>query len=199
MAQDYKIQAVAPDTRSYETKFGQMTSYKIKLVDVDKPVELSQKASTPAPQAGQTLHGHIEESQYGPKFKKEQQQAFGVMSSTSSGSWNGQGKSSGFSGKFQSDPFTMYLSYAKDIAVALIATKDGFDSEKFGAILEEVIAGGKTLYNERPGAETKEDKKEDTLPDDASWDVDKAVDFSEIDKIFGKSDSVKTGEEVPFD
>lgn len=167
MAQEYKIQAVSGETRTYDTKFGQMISYKLKLEGVETPVELGQKTTTPAPQAGATLSGHIEETQYGPKFKKEQAQ-FGTgftpsaTSSPSTNSSNSRGNNS--------DPFTMYLSYAKDILVGLMASghspdEKGFD-DLYADALELVATGGKTLYNDRPGAEpqdpttTKDDDSE---------------------------------------
>lgn len=69
----YSITSVSTAVRDYETKFGAMKSYKI-MLDGGEVVELSQKASTPAPTVGQELEGHIEEGQYGKKFKKEFQQ-----------------------------------------------------------------------------------------------------------------------------
>lgn len=156
----YIIQAVSPETRTYDTKYGQMISYKLKLEGVDTPVELGQKTTTPAPQTGGTLNGTIDTSgQYGPKFKKENAQ-FGGGFTSSPQSSNGQSESprtnsGSISSKFGGDQFTMYLSYAKDLAVALVETKEGFTTDKYGELLEEVTAGGKTLYNDRPGAEPK--------------------------------------------
>lgn len=160
---EYKIQAVSQETRTYDTKFGPMVSYKLKLDGVDAPVELGQKATTPAPIAGVTLNGHIEETQYGPKFKKEQAQFGGgftpsATSSPSTNSSNSRGNNS--------DPFTMYLSYAKDILVALVGSTDGFTEQAYARLLDSAIAGGKTLYDYRPGAEpqdpttTKDDDSE---------------------------------------
>lgn len=152
----YTITAVSAETRKYDTQFGQMISYKLKLEGVDGVVELGQKTTTPAPQQGQVLQGHIEETPYGPKFKKEQAQGFGGgggFTQSSSPSPTAQPATSGGSkGKFDNDPFTMYLSYAKDIYVAQEAAGT-FDPEHFAKALEEVIIGGETLYNGRPGAE----------------------------------------------
>lgn len=52
---------------------GPMMSYKVIFQGDPKTiVELSQKASSPAPKKGDVLEGHIDMSgQYGPKFKKE--------------------------------------------------------------------------------------------------------------------------------
>lgn len=151
----YTIQAVSQQTRSYETKFGPMTSYKLKLEGHDVPVELGQKASSPAPRAGQTIDGHIEDGPYGPKFKKEYAQGgFGGQSSSGpSGSGMATNQTNHSKGGKEFDSFTMYLSYAKDVAVALITTKEGFNEDVYAKVLDSVITGGKTLYDNRPGAE----------------------------------------------
>ena len=154
----YTIKAVNPQVRSYETKFGPMASYKVLFEGDETPVEISQKATSPVPQVGDTVEGSIDMSApYGPKFKKEFSGGFGGGGSQQAGS-AAAGKAGG---KFQSDPFTMYLSYSKDVAVALLNTKEGFTEEKFSDVLEAVITGGKTLYGSRPGAEETEEKKEE--------------------------------------
>lgn len=68
---DYKIAGVAKDPREYQSKFGDMKAYKLKLDGVEEPVEWSRKADSPAPKAGETISGTIEETQYGKKFKKD--------------------------------------------------------------------------------------------------------------------------------
>lgn len=52
---------------------GPMMSYKVMFEETgDKVIEMSQKASSPAPKAGDKLEGSIDmSSQYGPKFKKD--------------------------------------------------------------------------------------------------------------------------------
>lgn len=62
--------------------------------------------------------------------------------------------------KPQGDNYTMYLSYAKDLAGYCIA--DGkFSSKLFAELLDQVSEGGKVLYEARPGAvETPEPKPE---------------------------------------
>lgn len=70
---NYVIEAVNPKTRSYETKFGNMTSYQVKFKDLADAVEISKKDSSPAPAVGETLEGTISEGQYGKKFKKDYQ------------------------------------------------------------------------------------------------------------------------------
>lgn len=62
------------------------------------------------------------------------------------GGWQGGG---GGGGKPQGDQFTMYLSYAKDLAVAcIISTAKGvvFDSSTYAELLEAVATGGEQLF-----------------------------------------------------
>lgn len=78
-------------------------------------------------------------------------------------------------GKPSSDNFTMYLSYAKDIAVAMI--KDGkLDEAAYGEVLAAVAAGGEELYSHRPDAPQKEKEEvvEVTGNEDLLADINKA-------------------------
>jgi hypothetical protein len=54
----------------------------------------------------------------------------------------------------ETDPFTMYLSYAKDLAIACV-TEGTFHENLYAILLEAVEAGGSQLYESRPGAEQK--------------------------------------------
>lgn len=69
-----------------------------------------------------------------------------------------QGTSSGSSmkssGKPSFDSFTMYLSYAKDLAVACVS-EGKFDSKLYTEVLEAVEAGGAQLFEGRPDAPKK--------------------------------------------
>lgn len=173
----YTIRAVDPRTRTYQTKFGDMVSYKVLFEGDTTPVEISQKATTPAPKEGDVVEGTIDTSgQYGPKFKKEFGGGFGggSLSTPSASRRNDGGRNS--------DPFTMYLSYAKDVAVALIASKNGYDAEKFAEVLDDVITGGKTLYGSRPGAEAESEPV--------------AKPQAEPEQPFGSQDVVATVEDV---
>lgn len=136
-----------------------MVSYKVLFDGLDKAVEISQKATSRAPEVGDTVDGSIDMSApYGPKFKKEfSQGGFSAAPSSSTGSTPRRGES-------DADKFTMYLSYAKDVAVALIGTKEGFDADKFADILDQVEVGGKVLYSSRPGAEETKAKESEEAP-----------------------------------
>lgn len=85
-----------------------------------------------------------------------------------------EGFGGGFSGGGRSklqDQFTMYLSYAKDLAVASIHD-DKFDDKMYTELLGAVEAGGAQLYAGRPNAteveakvkEAFSDKKEELVP-----------------------------------
>ena len=191
MAQDYKVAQVSPETRTFSTKFGDMVSYKIKLEGVDEVIELAQKTSSQPPQSGDQLYGSIDTSgSFGPKFKKERRDSFGGGFGGQSQYQTGGGTrtqgTSASSGRFgNSDPFTMYLSYAKDLAVALVATKEGFDEDKYGKLLEAVTVGAKTLYNDRPGAE---DSKPEAKKDDLGLSPE---DYKEAVGIFDKEEPIE--------
>lgn len=78
-------------------------------------------------------------------------------------------------GKPSFDNFTMYLSYAKDIAVAMI--KDGkLDEAAYGVVLAAVAAGGESLYDRRPDAPKKEEDTVHPVDDNADLlaDINKA-------------------------
>ena len=164
MPQQYKIAEVG-NTRTFETKFGEMTSYKILLQGMRDEVELAQKTTTPAPRVGDELYGYIQDTNFGPKFKKEKREGGFTPSATSSQSTSFS-KSKG--SKFESDPFTMYLSYAKDILVAKIEAGHVKEDVSYDSLLDILIAGGNKLYNGRPGAEEKTETPKDKLPDEST-------------------------------
>ena len=71
------------------------------------------------------------------------------------------------------DSFTMYLSYAKDLAVCAVV--DGkFDTELYASVLDAVNTGAYVLYDNRPDAP---DKPTETKVDD-SWITEPTDDFN---------------------
>lgn len=149
----YTVAAVSPEVRSFGTRYGDMKSYKVRFQETgEQVVEIAQKASSQAPAVGQTLEGSIDTSgQYGPKFKKEYSGGdFQGSSRQSSGRTSNYGASHG-------DQFTMYLSYAKDVAVALIA-KDG-NLDKLSEYMQEVADAGEFLYNAHNSPQTDNEDK----------------------------------------
>lgn len=191
----YTVKAVNPTTRDYQTQFGDMKEYQVKFNEIEAVVKISQKATTAPPKEGDVLNGTIDMSaQYGPKFKKEYNPGGFGGSSAPQGSAQSSQTSTG-SRQTNSDPFTMYLSYAKDLAVALIASKGGYDEEQYAKVLDDVIDGGYTLYEKRPGGEPAQaaNKPQDETPGN-EWDDGDQIDMSKVDEVFGTS----SDDEVPF-
>lgn len=62
------------------------------------------------------------------------------------GGWQGGGNKG--SSK-PNDPYTMYMSYAKDLAIALTDTT-GFDGKRYQTLLDATISGANALYAARP-------------------------------------------------
>jgi hypothetical protein len=70
---NYKVTSAAK-LKDRESQYGTMTDYMMMLTDeanAPAAAELSQKQSSPVPKAGDILSGTIEQTNYGPKFKKE--------------------------------------------------------------------------------------------------------------------------------
>lgn len=71
----YKVLAVGSEganaPRHYESKYGSMVAYKLKLEGSNDIVELSKKSTSPAPAIGDTLNGTVEKTDFGHKFKAE--------------------------------------------------------------------------------------------------------------------------------
>lgn len=65
-----------------------------------------------------------------------------------------RGSAQSTGGKF--DNYTMYLSYAKDIAVAMLDKSGKLDEAAYGQVLSAVSNGGDTLYEGRPDAPKKD-------------------------------------------
>lgn len=81
------------------------------------------------------------------------------------------------------DQFTMYLSYAKDLAVAML-DKGELDEVKYAKVLDAVATGGQTLYDGRPDA-PKQEKPAEKPKDVVEEAVDEAqLNLDNIDEIF---------------
>lgn len=162
----YTIEQVSPAVKEYDSKFGQMKSYQVKFQGNEMWVDISQKPSTPVPTVGQQMEGTIDVSgPYGAKFKK----AFG-----------GGAIAPARGPKTEFDNFTMYLSYAKDLVVAL-QTTSGYDSVEFGKLLEATIKGGKALYDRRPGAPAPPEPIQHPFAGDTGQDMDEPMSTDLLD------------------
>jgi hypothetical protein len=71
----YKVLAVGSEganaPRHYETQYGKMVAYKLKLEGSNDIVEISKKDTSPAPKIGDELNGTIEKTEFGHKFKAD--------------------------------------------------------------------------------------------------------------------------------
>lgn len=74
----FTISAVSPEVRDVSLDKGDFRSYKMHLRDeqgqLHQSVEWFRKASSPAPQQGETIEGALEEGKFGQKFKQAPKQ-----------------------------------------------------------------------------------------------------------------------------
>lgn len=89
----------------------------------------------------------------------------------------------------EADPFTMYLSYAKDIA-GFCVTEKGFNSDMYSDLLEAVSAGGLQLFEARPGATTQPAHEE--TEEDLSKNIDQSM--NQLNAAFGDVENVTPDE-----
>jgi hypothetical protein len=129
------------------------------------------------------------EGRNGAETFVKQPQKEGFSGGSSGGGYAGGGKPSG--GRPTSDPFTMYLSYAKDVAVAMLEQSGVVNPEALRDILISVLAGGHLLHDGRPGAEPKAEQA--VLPVDTVHEVDETapIDLKELDKLFPPKEEEK--------
>jgi hypothetical protein len=66
----YTVASCTVENPDVHTRFGPMIAYKLAFTD-HSYAEILQKPETPAPEVGDVLEGHIEESEWGPKFKRD--------------------------------------------------------------------------------------------------------------------------------
>lgn len=159
----------------WSTPDGKMTIYKVIMDYQGKPVQAKtySNAIATAGWSG-TVESYEKTGRNGPETFVKQPQKEGFQP--------GGGTQYRAGGKPQADPFTMYLSYAKDIAIAMLGKDGGLDEGKYGEVLSAVVAGGTTLYEARPDA-----------PKPPSVEPAKA----ELDKVFGETELVNE-EETPW-
>lgn len=138
---NYTVNAVAPEVRDYQSKYGDMSEYTVRFNESgDTIVHVNQKSSTPPPKAGDTLTGTVDMSaDYGPKFKKEFTPTAGAP-----GTYTGKPKQ-------PADNYSMYMSYAKDIAIAIIENVGikEFDEKEYNKVIETVVSGANTLFEHK--------------------------------------------------
>lgn len=161
---EFKINAVSQEVRSFETKFGQMKSYKLKLEGVESVVELAQKDTTPAPVQGQTLTGSIDYTgQYGPKFKKEAPAFGGGGGGGSKPSYQPKdekaiqamwaiGQAVSAVGPIDpEDPVSEYGISLKNVAVELFRLVDEVKTGNTDVATEQTVIPTEDAFNTMPG------------------------------------------------
>jgi hypothetical protein len=88
------------------------------------------------------------------------------------------------------NPHTMYLSYAKDIAVAMIMGA-GFDPKEYAKIIETVAEAGNTLYSNRPGATNEQAAQQATsgvAHEVTDAELNAPIDLKDINAMFPSTD-----------
>lgn len=110
--------------------------------------------------------------------------AYGSQGSTGGGARPQYG-----GGKPLADPFTMYLSYAKDITVAMV--NNGQEKPDYQDLIDQTIVGAYALYESRPDAPAKPSDSKELVYETTATDDDL---LKNIDEVFGP----KEKEEKPW-
>lgn len=97
-------------------------------------------------------------------------------------------------GKAPADPFSMYMSYAKDLAVAFVTLEGEVDATKFKKALKATVEGAKTLYEARPEAAQTAEPPKAVTANESVEDVAK-----ELSEALGNDiEVVDVGEDEPW-
>jgi hypothetical protein len=169
----FVISAVSEKVKEWESQYGQMVTYSIKLEETnDEVIEINKKPDSPAPQVGQELFGHLEDS----RNKEFPTRKFKVVNKA----YVGGGKA-----PYVESPekqASIYRSVALNNA-SLIFQGTG---EAVSTILEHAESFDEWLTKNAPASskEATSDKfafkTETILDDDIDLDKDDKVDSSEI-------------------
>lgn len=128
MDRQYKVIKVSPKVDNWESKFGPMVTHYVQLDGFDGPVQLNQKPTSPKPEEGQELFGHVESNQHGHKFKKAQNPNYsGGNRATQRHEKNEDG-----------------MAWGNALNVAVLALH-------YGVAAEDLIDTAKEIFNARPG------------------------------------------------
>lgn len=155
---EYTIQNVGPDREVSFEKDGKKVSYKefqVQFEGIADWVKLNVGNDKPAPKAGETLKGHIEDTgKYGFKFVKER----------SGGGWGG-------SGGGQATPGAQWSAAYQTAAVVLgayfqVSGTKPKDIKEFLGKLDQIAPVVKGMVDKRAGSNTekKEEDKGDEKP-----------------------------------
>lgn len=127
MDKNYVVTKVSPKVDTWTSKYGDMLTYYVQLDGFDGPVQVNQKPSSPQPQEGQELFGHIESNQHGHKFKKAQNPNYAPRGSV----------------KHEKNEDGMAWGNALNVAVLAL---------HYGVAAEDVIDTAKEIFEARPSA-----------------------------------------------
>lgn len=130
MDKNYVITKVSPKVDSWSSQYGEMKTYYVQLDGFDGPVQINQKPTTPEPEEGQELFGHVESNQHGHKFKKAQNPNY---SGAPRGSVKHEKNEDG-------------MAWGNALNVAVIALKSDIN-------VEDLVSYAKELFEARPGAQ----------------------------------------------
>lgn len=73
MAKEYTIDAVSEKVKNWDSRYGPMVTYHVRLEgEGDSAIQLNKKSDSPIPKVGDELYGEITETEFGMKFKSEQ-------------------------------------------------------------------------------------------------------------------------------
>lgn len=170
----------------WSTPDGKMSIYKVTLDYQGKPVSAKTYSDAISREGWHgTVESYEKEGRNGSETFVKQPQKEGFQGGGSSGRQAyGGGKAKDV------DPFTMYLSYAKDVLVGMLGTKEGYDEAKYGELLAAVATGGNVLFEGRPGAESAK-------PSEAEVEQAKDEELQDLSKVLGETLPL-AGEDDPW-
>lgn len=179
MSETYKVSAVNPETKQWQSQYGAMVTYTVMFEGRETPIEMNKKPDSPAPRAGDEVFGDINRTEYGDKFKSAPKPFAG-------GGFGG-GASKPYASKSQ-DQFTMYLSYAKDLVVAMIAQGAKIDMD---TAVQLTLGAGHELYDGRPDGNSGTTTRPEPTVEPVTGQESPEDLIENIDKVFGIEKEVK--------
>lgn len=143
MAKEYTIHKVSPKVDDWSGAHGPMKSYYVLLFgEGQEPIKVNKKPASDPPKPGDVIYGDLEPGQFGVRFKPVNRGQYNNTSQTKPVA----ASNSRYRGS--DDNYTMYLAYAKDLAVAKITMGDPEVTEiTLDAVADLVLEVADKLYN----------------------------------------------------
>ena len=172
----YRITGVSTVVKDKpDGKFGPAKVYRISVEGVEGPIDLFQAASSTPPEVGDTLEGSVEKNDYGQYFKRTRK-SFNPPRSSGSNSSRGPNIDA------------MLISYAKDLLIAYMNSKD-WDATKFKKedllnYARVIVETSKALLDDETTTYTTPEKSSSKLDLDEFGiaDIEKSLDASDREK-----------------